>query len=212
MNFSPFDAIDVIDIVLYKYNYYDNRIWTGSKNELEYIQLNPDSILVSPKSLKHHLERKYTRDLNKFKSIGSEFIHKEANSIFFINKILTQMSRVKWVKLTLNKSKNYSRMVNDGETKNISFSYKVLHATIRLYEIFLPEELAILNKILLELELLIPGIPYKRNNLDEMVMKLENRLNTTMDDEEIHVAGLLLDMLDPKIESDNPQILLVTDY
>jgi hypothetical protein len=214
MEFSTFNSIDIIDIVLYKYNYYDNRLWTGAKNQLRYIEINPQSILVSPDDVKKHLEVTYPNELNKFKAIGSEFLHKEANSIYFMNRFLYQMPKMKWIKLTLDKSKNYSRVIgNESQTsKSINFSYKVLHATVRLYDIFSEEELLALNKILLELGLLEPHIPYMRHSLNEIVDKLDNWLNSADADNEIDVVAILLDMIDPKMQGDNPEILLVTDY
>ncbi len=214
MEFSTFNSIDIIDIVLYKYNYYDNRLWTGAKNQLRYIEINPQSILVSPSDVKNHLEVNYPNELNKFKAIGSEFLHKEANSIYFMNRFLYQMPKMKWIKLTLDKSKNYSRVIgNESQTsKSINFSYKVLHATVRLYDIFSEEELLALNKILLELDLLEPHIPYMRHSLNEIVDKLDNWLNSADTDSEIDVVAILLDMIDPKMQGDNPEILLVTDY
>lgn len=214
MEFSTFKAIDIIDIVLYKYNYYDNRLWVGAKNKLRYIEINPQSILVSPEDVKRHIETTYPNELNKFKAIGSEFLHKEANSIYFMNRFLIQMPKMKWIKLTLDKSKNYSRVIgNESQTsKSINFSYKVLHATIRLYDVFTEEELLALNKILLELNLLEPHIPYMRHSLSEIVDKLDHWLNSADSDNEIDVVAILLDMIDPKMQGDNPEVLLVTDY
>jgi hypothetical protein len=214
MEFSTFNSIDIIDIVLYKYNYYDNRLWAGAKNKLRYIEINPQSILVSPEDVKNHLEVTYPNELNKFKAIGSEFLHKEANSIYFMNRFLIQMPKMKWIKLTLDKSKNYSRVIgNESQTsKSINFSYKILHATVRLYDIFSEEELLALNKILLELDLLEPHIPYMRHSLNEIADKLDNWLNSADADNEIDVVAILLDMIDPKMQGDNPEILLVTDY
>lgn len=213
MEFSTFSAIDIIDVVLYKYNYFDNRIWTGAKNQLHYVEVNPQSILVSPSDLKEHVAETYPNELNKFKAIGSEFLHKDANSIYFMNKFLVQMPRMKWIKLTLDKSKNYSRITGMGDApKSINFSYKILHATVRLYDIFTEEELLALNKILLELNLLEPNIPYMRHNLSTVTDRLDNWLNSADSDEEIDVVAILLDCIDPKIQGDNPEILLVTDY
>ena len=93
---------------------------------MNYVDVDSQSILVSPKELKKYIEETYPNEINKFKSIGSEFLHKDANSIYFFSMLLKEMSRLKWIKLTLDKSKNYSRMVDDKETgKRITFSFKV---------------------------------------------------------------------------------------
>jgi hypothetical protein len=217
MGFSALNTVDVIDVVLYRYNYYDNKIWTGVKNQMDVIEINDQSVLVSPYYLKKYVEKTYPSELNRFKSIGSEFLHKDANSIYFINSILSNMSKLKWIKLTLDKTKRYSRLVVDpnGGEKRINFSYKILHATIKLYEIFDDEEsLASITKVLTELDLLEPGIPYQRNDLSTITYKLDNWMNEASFEQEddVEPVATLLDMLDPKFEGDNPEILLVTDY
>lgn len=217
MGFSALNTVDVIDVVLYRYNYYDNKIWTGVKNQMDVIEINDQSVLVSPYYLKKYVEKTYPSELNRFKSIGSEFLHKDANSIYFINSILSNMSKLKWIKLTLDKTKRYSRLVVDpnGGEKRINFSYKILHATIKLYEIFDDEEsLASITKVLTELDLLEPGVPYQRNDLSTITYKLDNWMNeaTFEQEEDVEPVATLLDMLDPKFEGDNPEILLVTDY
>jgi hypothetical protein len=217
MGFSALNTVDVIDVVLYRYNYYDNRIWTGVKNQLDFIEINEQSVLVSPYYLKSYVEKTYPNELNRFKSIGSEFLHKDANSIYFVNSILSNMSKLKWIKLTLDKTRRYSRLVVDpnGGEKRINFSYKILHATIKLYEIFDDEEsLASITRVLTELNLLEKGIPYQRNELATVTYKLDNWLNEASfeQEEDVEVVASLLDILDPKFEGDNPEILLVTDY
>ena len=216
MEFSTTNTIDVIDIILYKYNYYDNKIWTGVKNKMDFMVVNEQSVLVSPKALGEYVAEAYPNELNKFKSIGSEFLHKDANSIYFINLMLSEMKHLKWVKLTLDKSKNYSRLVSDQmDEKRISFSYKILHATFRLYDIFKDADFEAINEILYSIELLSKGKPYKRHKLVEIIEKLEMWMEKNAFDqsnEAVELLGMLLDMIEPKMEGDNPEVLLVTDY
>ena len=75
-NFSILDATDIIDVMLFKYNYYDFKIWTGTKNKLNYIEVNDQSILVSPKDLKKYIESTYPNELNKFKFSNFLFFNK----------------------------------------------------------------------------------------------------------------------------------------
>ena len=58
-NFSILDSTDIIDVILFKYNYYDNKIWTGVKNQIDYIDVDNQSILVSPKELKKYIENTF---------------------------------------------------------------------------------------------------------------------------------------------------------
>ena len=216
-NFSVLDATDIIDVILFKYNYYDNKIWTGVKNQIDYIDVDNQSILVSPKELKKYIENTYPNEINKFRSIGSEFLHKDANSIYFISMMLKEMSRLKWIKLTLDKSKNYSRMIDNKETgKRITFSFKVLHVTFRLFEMFDDEELKNLNVVLKKLNILYDNKPYHRHKLVNVL----NRLDRWVEEQALNSASahivepilILLDSIEEKLEGDNPEVLIVTDY
>jgi hypothetical protein len=216
-NFSILDSTDIIDVILFKYNYYDNKIWTGVKNQIDYIDVDNQSILVSPKELKKYIENTYPNEINKFRSIGSEFLHKDANSIYFISMMLKEMSRLKWIKLTLDKSKNYSRMIDNKETgKRITFSFKVLHVTFRLFEMFDDEELKNLNVVLKKLNILYDNKPYHRHKLVNVL----NRLDRWVEEQALNSASahivepilILLDSIEEKLEGDNPEVLIVTDY
>lgn len=214
-NFSVLDATDIIDVMLYKYNYYDFKIWTGAKNKLNYVEVNSQSILVSPKDLKKYIESTYPNELNKFKSIGSEFLHKDANSIYFFNTMLQQMSRLKWIKLTLDKSKNYSRMIDDKVNgARITFSFKVLHVTYKLFEMFDEEELKVFNNTLIQLNILEPNKPYQRHKLNYILGKLDDFVERSVINHTSDVEPVLifLDSIEEKLEGDNPEVLLVTDY
>ena len=214
-NFSILDATDIIDVMLYKYNYYDFKIWTGTKNKLNYIEVNDQSILVSPKDLKKYIESTYPNELNKFKSIGSEFLHKDANSIYFFNTMLKEMSRLKWIKLTLDKSKNYSRMIDDKTSgARIAFSFKVLHVTYKLFEMFDEDELKVFNNTLVNLKILEPNKPYQRHKLHYILSKLDAFVEKSVIEHTAEVEPVLifLDSIEEKLEGDNPEVLLVTDY
>lgn len=218
ITFSVLDAADIIDVILFKYNYYDYKIWTGLKNKVRYIQMNEQSILVSPKHLKEYIEETYPNELNKFKSIGSEFLHRDANSIYFLNTMLNTMGRLKWVKLTLDKSKNYSRMVSQSPNSGaqITFSFKVLHVTYRLFEMYDEDEIKIVNKIFKGLNILEENKPYQRHKLATVLRKLDAYIEQSamenVDAEYVEPILMFLDTIEDKLEGDNPEVLLVTDY
>ena len=85
-NFSLYDTTDVVDIVLYKYNYNDNKVWTGIKNSVEYLKPNDSSLIVTKDQLEKYMYSQFLTEINLFNSVGSEVLHKEVNSIFFIIK------------------------------------------------------------------------------------------------------------------------------
>jgi hypothetical protein len=223
-SFSLYDTADVVDIVLYKYNYNDNRVWTGIKNSVEYLKPNESSVIVTKQQLQDFIHSQFTDEINLFNSVGSEVLHKEVNSIFFIINMLKEMKHLRWIKLSLNKNSSYSRVVTDpAGLQTIKFGYKILHMTLKTFEIFDEDEITIFNKVLHSQKILEEGIPYRRlklsdllNRLDEWLIKADKGTIRDLGDDEVDVIdtiSIMLDMMgDPKISGDNPEVLLVTDY
>lgn len=202
-----------IDVTLYKYNYIDNKLWAQIQNDTDFIELGNDSIMISSSQLKFVLDKYYQSSINKIKSVGSDFIHKEINTVFFLFQILLEMENLQYIKLTLNKDKKYSRIIETDGVKMIQFSFKLLTATLRLYDLYEDDELPLVNKILEELEVFEEGIPYARLNAkelyDNILFYLEEK---DPEDLEAGIVTDILDILESKIEKEDPLILLITDY
>lgn len=223
-NFSLYNSADVVDIVLYKYNHTDNRVWTGVKNSVEYLKPDNFSVIITKQQLKDFLYSQFLNEINLFNSAGSEVLHKEVNSIFFMINMLKEMEHLRWIKLSLNKNSSYSRVVTDpAGLQTIKFGYKILHMTLKTFDIFDEGEMVIFNKVLHSQKIIEEGIPYRRlklnvllNRLDEWLTKADKGTIRNLGDNELDVIdtiSIMLDMMgDPKITGDNPEVLLVTDY
>lgn len=202
-----------IDVTLYKYNYIDNKLWAQIQNDLDFIELGNDSIMVSSSQLKVILDRYYQNSINRIKSVGSDFLHKEINTVFFLYQLLMEMENLQYIKFTLSKDKKYSRIVENGGVKMIQFSFKLLTATFRLFDLYEDDELPYVNKILEELDILEPRVPYTRINAkelyDSILFYLEEK---DPEDIEAGIVTDILDILEAKIEKEDPLILLITDY
>lgn len=202
-----------IDVTLYKYNYIDNKLWAQIQNDIDFIELGNDSIMVSSSQLKFILDTYYQNSINKIKSIGSDFMHKEINTVFFLFQILIEMENLQYIKLTLNKDKKYSRIIEVDGVKMIQFSFKLLTATLRLYDLYEDDELPFVNQILEELEIFEPGVPYTRLNAKELYNSILVYLEEKdPDDIEAGIVTDILDILESKIEKEDPLLLLITDY
>ena len=136
-NFSLYDTTDVVDIVLYKYNYNDNKLWTGIRNSVEYLRPNDSSVIVTKEQLENFLYSQFLDEINLFNSVGSEVLHKEVNSIFFMINMLKEMKHLRWIKLSLNKNSSYSRIVTDpAGLQTIKFGYKILQILFAVFSLF----------------------------------------------------------------------------
>jgi hypothetical protein len=202
-----------IDVTLYKYNYIDNKLWAQIQNDIDFIELGNDSVMVSSSQLKFILDTYYQSSINKIKSVGSDVMHKEINTVFFLYQILLEMENLQYIKFTLNKDKKYSRIIESDGVKMIQFSFKLLTATLRLYDLYEDDELPLVNKILEELEIFENGNQYTRLNAkglyDTILFYLEEK---DPEDAEAGIITDILDILESKIEKEDPLLLLITDY
>lgn len=213
--FNTGSMCDIIDVTLYKFNHYDNLIWTKCLNQLDYTQYNQDSILVTPYQLKTLLHLNFKRELLKIRAISFELIHKDANSLYFLDQILQDFNKLKWIKLTLSKTRNFSRAVNIGGStdKQIKYSFKIVKATLRLNHILSQDELTDINPVLVQLKLIGKKKPYNQLPATSILTALDIALNTyDISDEQADALARILDTLSFKMETDNPDILLVTDW
>jgi hypothetical protein len=123
------------------------------------------------------------------------------------------MENLQYIKFTLNKDKKYTRLIEVDSVKMIQFSFKLLAATFRLYDLYEDTELPLVNKILEELDILEEGIPFARLNAkelyDSILFYLEEK---DPEDLEAGIVTDILDILESKIEKEDPLILLITDY
>ena len=212
-NFNTASMCDIIDITLFKFNHYDNLILTKCLNQVDYMRVDDDSILVTPGQLKMLLDLNFKRDLLKIRAISFELIHRDANSLYFLDRILGDFNRLKWIKITLSKSRNFSRTVKINNDKQIKYSFRIVKATLRLNELFDWDQIQLINPVLKDLGLIDEQKPYNALNVGTILNKLETALNhETVSDEQAEVIGTIIDTLSFKIENDNSDILLVTDW
>ena len=213
--FNTGSMCDIIDVTLYKFNHYDNLIWTKCMNQIDYTQYNEDSILLTPYQLKTLLHLNFKRELLKIRSISFDLIHKDANSLYFLDTILKDFDKLKWIKLTLSKTRNFSRVIKLGNSndKQIKYSFKIVKATLRLNQLMSQDDLESINPILVQLKVISKNKPYNMLPAVSLLTALDMALNTyEISDDQAECLARILDTLSFKIESDNPDILLVTDW
>lgn len=209
--FRPGQIADVIDVIVFKYNYIDNRLFNLCKKHA-YRKYEDGSIVVSAHTINAIVEKYFEKELIAASMMPSDQAYKSANTIYFIEKLFVEMPNVKWVKMNLNKNRIFSRVIDQAEVgPTIKFTFKVIHCTIKLHEFFDEEQLKIFNRYVEPLGL-FKDKPYTRIRTVKLIDDLEAVLATDAFNENAEVLVLFLDLFDMKLESDNPDVLLVTDY
>ena len=199
-----------IDITIYKYNYLDNKLWTQIQNECDFIDLGKESVMISVNEIGDILNKYYIDDVNKIKSVGSDLFHKEVTTIFFLYQMLIEMPNLKYIKINLNKNKAYSRLVTSDGANILKFDFKTLSATLKLYDVYPPEELGIVNKYLKKAGVLKNH--YVRIRANELATKIDDYLADNPDDKDAGIMMDIVDIIEPKLEKDGALTLLITDY
>ena len=208
-----------VDVTLYRYTHLDNQMWVRIKNDIDYIPVDDNSVMVSYEQLSIFLETYYLPEINKIKSVGSEFLHKKVHSPYFIYMMMVDMQNLQYIKFTKSYDKSFSRILEVDGNKILKFDFKVLSVTIPLHEIFNQAELNQINPILEKLKILEEDVPYTRIKMIDLLDQLDAWISVEMDNDipedsvdPIPLITMFMDMVDAKVESDNPLVLLVTDY
>ena len=217
MNISKLPT--AVDVTLQRYNHMDNRLWTQLKNQLDYVEVDDKSIVVSIDQLRSFLDINYVSLVNKVKSSGAEFLHKKVNSPYFLYMMCIDMENLQLVKFTLDYDKKFTRLIENDGNKVLKFDFKILTMTLKLPDLFEKEDLAIINPVLEKLKILEEGVPYARLKMIDLLDTLDAWINSEIDrdleEDELDPIPLIttiMDMIDAKSESDDPLTLLVTDY
>lgn len=130
-----------------------------------------------------------------------------------MHRVSTEMVNLKYIKLTLDSDKSYSRVIEEDEDKTIKYDFAILKATLNLSDIFDQSPLTELNKILEEIGLLTPGKPYFNGQYLDILNRLEIQL-AEIDKESRRslIILALLEALDVSINKENPMLMVITDY
>jgi hypothetical protein len=206
------DFPNVIDITLYKHNYYDNLLVNKLKRDAEYGDLPElnDCYIVLADDFQDIFYKAFTSEVDKIKSLPITDLQKNATSLYFMDKIFSTFTNLKFVKVNVSKEANYSRVNKSEKVPTIFFNYKISASTICLDRIFDSNSLRNINKFLIEQGLVdydpIIGHSHIINISAADFLSVLERNN------ENELAPYLFELIDPKTESDNPNITIITDF
>ena len=201
---------EIIDITLYKYNSIDLKLWGIISRDTNSRSMTSFSFLVSKDRMEQYLNKKFSNEVNRFRTVSDVNIHKEATSIYFIWQMLQNMPNLSWIKVTLNKNLNYNRIVKIDQIKTIKYNIKTIRGSLRLFELFESRELNIINEVLERCKMMSSDEMYKVFKLKQFMTVLDMYLSDNEATETFGIINAIIHKLEP-YESDDPEILLITD-
>lgn len=202
---------EVIDIMLYKYNSIDVKLWGIINRDAAARPTGSGSMLVSRDRMSEYLNYAFKQDIARFQTVGEVNIHKEATSVYFIWQILESMKNLRYIRININKNSSYSRIVKVDQVKTIKYSIKTVRGSVRMFDIFSPRELDLANLVLVKAGLLDINDKFKVFKLAEFLSSLDLYQSENNTAEVAGVMNMFLKHLEG-YENDNPEILLITDW
>ena len=185
---------EVIDITLYKYNSIDLKLWGVIMRDFKTRSTGDKSMLVSKDRMLEYLQVGFRDDVNRFSAVSDVNIHKEATSIYFIWQIFQTMPNLRYIRVNLNMNSSYNRIVNVDQVKTIKYDIKILRGSI-----------------LQKAGLIRRNEKFKTFKLKDFLNSLDlfQQENNTV--EILGVTNAFIHTLEHH-ESDNPEMLLITDW
>lgn len=200
-----------MDIVLYRYNAVDARLWSLICRSRFARRVENHSIVIGAPQLKDILLQHFRTDINKIRVVESSMVYKDATSVYFIWKMLEEMLHLGWIKINLSLNANYSRVVSVDQLKTIRFSTKIIRGTFRTFDHFNKNELPLVNWVYRQSGVLNSNRPYNRLQLVDMLNRLDLFLSEHNTNEVGRVVDVTISELE-RFETDNPEVLIVTDW
>jgi|LauGreDrversion4_2_1035121.scaffolds.fasta_scaffold771939_1 hypothetical protein len=206
------DFPNIIDITLYKHNYYDNLLVNKIKRDAEYGDLPElkDCYIVLAEEFQDIFYKTFTSEIDKVKSLPVTDLQKNATSLYFMDKIFSTFTNLKFVKVNVSKETSYSRINKSEKVPTIFFNYKIAASTINLANIFDTDLLGSINQFLIEMGLVKEDSITGYSHIIDI--KAQDFLSILNENSENIVAEYLFNLIDPKTELDDPSITLVTDF
>lgn len=203
---------EILSITLYKHNSLDNKIFTLIMDNCHY-RKHRGCFLVRAEDVKNILKNHFASNLEKMEILSHSSLYKNADTIYFLHKMLSEMKNLRWFQIELNKNLAYNRVLTDYETgsKVIDFDFKVVRGTFRTYDFFKNEKIDIANDILLEAGCFKKS-HYCIIKLKPLIGNLESQSqDKSKSQEEIDGCFTMLEAL-KEWKEDDPQALIVTDF
>lgn len=204
-----------ISFTLYKFDYIDSIIitrvlkecknWNTSSENTFTVKVDSfKSALFSSKRLRAEIQRTEDHGLSPMPGL-------KPNSISFLWAIMERLHNLDWITFDISYDKKFTRLIKIENREVLSFYFKIDEGVFDLTEVFDRQSLDSINRKIIQFGVMpnkyLERVPYfymKTSLLFEILGQLEmdGSLNTFD----------LLDQIDPKLEEDDPILLVITDY
>jgi hypothetical protein len=204
-----------ISFTLYKFDYIDSIIisrvlkecknWNTTNENTYTIKVDSfKSAIIGSKRLRTEIQKTEIHGLSPMPGL-------KPNSISFLWSILERLPNLDWLTFDISYDKKFTRLIKIENKEVQSFYFRIDEGIFDLTRVFDRTSLDVINRKIIQFGVMpnkyLERLPYfymKTSLLFEVLGQLEM-------DESLNTFELL-DQIDPKLEEDDPILLVITDY
>ena len=200
---------------LYKNDYIDNLIISRVKKECKNESENPSEFIVSLDQFERAIKTSAFLRAEVQKTIDNEVLPNpnfKPNSIFFLQSIIARLSNLERITFKISNEKIFSRLVKlENGHEIVSFHFNILEGIFDLTQILDRKQLDTFNKKFIDIGILSNKYLDRASHFYIKAALLFDIL-AEMEESQIMDAFDIITSIDPKIEEDDPILLVKTDY
>lgn len=204
-----------ISFTLFKYDYFDSVIISRVKKECKNLSKIEGEYTVKKSSFVNAIKtsKRIRNEISKAEELSSAHNPSiKPNSIYFLWSIFRRLENVEFLTFTVNEDKKYTRLIkNDAGVPILSFHFSIVEGIFDLTQLLSREELDRFNKTLIKFRIL-KNKYLERKPFFYMKASAIIDILASMEEEGTIDSWGLIDHIDPKLEDDDPILIVKTDY
>ena len=204
-----------IAFTLYKNDYIDNLIISKVKKECRNESDKKNEFIISLDEFQYAIQKSAFLRAELKKTLDQDMLPNpnfKPNSIFFLQSIINRLPNLSMITFKISDEKVFSRLIKvDGGRQIVSFHFNIIEGTFDLTKILSREQLDTFNKRFMDVGIM-------KNKYLERVSYFYIKATvlfdilSEMDEAQVLDAFDIITSVDPKIEEDDPILLVKTDY
>jgi hypothetical protein len=217
-NAKRFDFPLVIEMPLYVKNHVDSYLLKDLIDHCKGIKdpYQKQNFFVSVTEIMSLLkEKKYSNLIDSFSKTKDMDLIANGNSVYFLHNLIKYYHNLTLVKI---KPMKNELVLNADDIDVFSYMFRISYGILDFSKYLTPNRLKIMNKLFLEKGFLSNKYLLRKSYFNIPADQLLNIFGMYNPDTSQkmdflnEVSELLFEIIDPKIEQDNPSILVKTDY
>ena len=203
----------ILEIYLNNNSYKDRLLISDLRKRAHLVKLqdlDENSFFVKADELESILATKFYEDLREFNTLPNSSLPANATSIYFLDAMLKEFRNLKYFRVYVSNSQNFTRKVED----KIVFDYRIMHSRIDLANKCEPDFLEDCAKIFSAIGVYKEDLFHEKPFFEIYAKDLFNKLNmykSTLDPEEdeYFIITEIMLVIGSKLEKDNSTMLII---